>query len=109
MEILTLSIFRKKLKSFAKKNPNMKKDYKYLLDTLEKNPKNGIHICENVYKIRLKNSSNNKGKSSGYRVYYLYKDSNNLIILLYIYTKNEFPNLPNDLLDKLLLECKSLK
>ena len=48
------------------------KGFGWLLDTLEKEPIPSEAICikDNTYKIRVKNSSSNRGKSGGYRVYY---------------------------------------
>jgi len=106
LNILYLPIFAKKLKEYSKKNPNLKKDYQKLLDTIQTNPTNAIYIKENVYKIRLQNSSLNKGKSSGYRVYYFYKTDKNTIILLYIYSKNKQISLSDNILDKLIKEAK---
>ena len=106
IDIFTMPIFERKLKHYAKKNTNMKEDYKFLLDTLEKNPASAIHIKDEVFKIRLKNSSSNRGKSSGYRVYYFYKNSKHTIVLLYIYSKNEQSNLSNEKLDKIVSDCK---
>ncbi len=101
-----MPIFGRKLKHYAKKNPNMKKDYQYLLDSLKKDPTNAIFIKNNSYKIRLKNSSSNRGKSSGYRIYYFYKDNKNTIILLYMYSKNEQSNLDENVLDELIKSCQ---
>jgi mRNA-degrading endonuclease RelE of RelBE toxin-antitoxin system len=107
LNILYLPIFAKKLKQYSKKNPNMKKDYQGLLNTLESNPTNAIAIKENVYKIRLQNSSSNRGKSAGYRVYYFYKNEKDTIVLLYIYSKNEQSNLNDESLNKLIKECQT--
>lgn len=106
INIKYLPIFAKKLKELAKKNPNIKKDYQKLLDTLQENPTGAINIKDNVYKIRVQNSSSNKGKSAGYRVYYFYKTENNFIALLYIYSKSSLLNLRDDVLDELIQECK---
>ena len=104
IDIFTIPTFRKKIKNYSKKYKGLKKDYKTLLDTLSQNPSNGILIKEDIYKIRLKNSNLNKGKSAGYRVYYFYRNSKNKIVLLYIYSKNEQSNLSNEDLDKLIIE-----
>lgn len=106
LDIFYLPIFARKLKQYGKKNPNIKQDYQELLNTLEKDPTNAIDIKDNVYKIRLKNSSSNKGKSSGYRVYYFYKNEKNTIVLLYMYSKSELSNLSDEKLDELINECK---
>lgn len=108
INILYLPIFAKKLKELGKKNPNIKKDYQTLLDTLEKDPTNAINIKESVYKMRVQNSSSNRGKSSGYRVYYFYKTNKNAVVLLYIYSKSMLSNLNDETLDELINECKIL-
>lgn len=108
INIFYLPIFKKKLEHYGKKNPNMKQDYQDLLHTLEKDPTNAILIKNETYKIRVANTSSNKGKSSGYRVYYFYRSSKNTIVLLYMYSKNEEANLNDDKLDKLISECQIL-
>ena len=107
-DIYTLPIFDKKLKHYNKKNPFLKKDYSALLDLLETNPspKTAIPLKENVYKIRMANSSANRGKSAGYRVYYYYKNENDLLILFYMHSKNDEVNINDVRLDKLIIECK---
>lgn len=104
MEIFTLPSFEKKIKYYAKKYKNIKQDYKTLLQTLESNPKSSILIKDKIYKIRLANSSLNRGKSSGYRVYYCYKDESENIILMYIYSKKDQIGLSDEELDTLMKE-----
>jgi len=108
MHIKTLPIFDKKIKFLKKKNPNIKKDFLSFLEQLKKEPTSAIHIKGNVFKKRMQNSSNNKGKSSGYRVYYFYKDKDGVVVLLYIYTKKEFSNLSDEFVDELVKECEAL-
>jgi len=43
---------------------------------LEENPKSGIELSSDLYKIRLENSSSKVGKSGGFRVIYYYIDKN---------------------------------
>ena len=107
-DIYTLPIFDKKLKHYTKKNPFLKRDYSELLDLLEKNPspRTAIPLKDKVYKIRMANSSSNKGKSSGYRVYYFYKDEKDTIILFYMHSKHDESNIDNVRLDKLIIDCK---
>ena len=71
--ISTVDTFKKELKKLSKRYRNVKKDYIFLLETLSSsNPKEiATYLGKNCYKIRLHNSDNNKGKSSGYRVIYL--------------------------------------
>ena len=107
-EIFTLPIFDKKLKHYSKKNHSLKKDYSNLLDFLEENPSptTAIPIKENVYKIRMANSSSNKGKSAGYRIYYFYKNNDNKLLLFYMHSKNDESNINEVRLEKLIRECQ---
>jgi len=107
--IYTLPIFDKKIKHYAKKNPFLlKKDYEALLDLLEVTPINeySTPLKEETYKIRLKNSSSNRGKSSGYRLYYFYRISKDCIILFYMHSKSDQSNISDEQLDTLIGECK---
>jgi mRNA-degrading endonuclease RelE of RelBE toxin-antitoxin system len=78
--------FSKSFKKLAKKYKNIKQDYEKLLEILQSN-NNAIKISENIYKIRLQNSSNTQGKSGGFRVIYFLKTSKNTIYLLDIFNK----------------------
>ncbi|MFK5974977.1 MAG: type II toxin-antitoxin system RelE/ParE family toxin [Sulfurovum sp.] len=105
--ITTVNTFRVELKKLSKKYRNIKDDYKFLLETLSKpNAKDiSVYLGKDCYKIRLKNSNNNKGKSSGYRIIYLFIEENLNIILLSIYSKSDFENISEDEIDKKILEA----
>lgn len=105
--ISVVSTFENELKQLAKKYKNIKKDYIRLLETLSKlNPKDiAVYLGKDCYKLRLKNSDNNKGKSSGYRVVYLYIENDLNIILLSIYSKSELANIEENEIDKKILEA----
>ncbi len=108
IDIFTLPLFEKRLKHYRKKNPLLHKDYSRLLDLLETNPKptTAISLKDKVYKIRMSNSSSNKGKSAGYRVYYFYKENKDTLLLFYMHSKSDEPNINDVRLDKLIIECK---
>lgn len=108
INIFTLPLFDKRLKHYKKKNPLLKKDYEKLLDLLETNPEpvTVIPLKDKVYKIRMANSSSNKGQSAGYRVYYFYKDNKNTLILFYMHSKSDESNINDARLDKLMIECE---
>ena len=108
VDIFTLPLFEKKLKQYKKKNPLLKKDYAKLLDLLESNPEptTAIPLKDKVYKIRMANSSANKGKSAGYRVYYFYKDDKNTLLLFYMHAKSDEANINDARLDKHIIECE---
>lgn len=54
-----------------------------------------------TYKVRIKNSDNQKGKSCGYRVLYYLKTQDD-VILLEIYSKSEQENLSDTLIRQIV-------
>ena len=92
-KIYALNQFKKDVKSLQKRYKNIKNDLKTLNKSLQNNPKEGINLFSNVYKIRIQNSSINKGKSAGFRVIYYYIDNQNNIYLLTIYSKSDLSNI----------------
>lgn len=107
--ITAVDTFKKELKKLSKRYKSLKKDYLELLELLStSNPKDiSIHLSSNCYKIRLKNSDNNKGKSGGYRVIYLLIEDDFEIILLSIYSKSDYENISDSEIDKKIIECYS--
>ena len=91
-DIITIPTFDKNVKKIAKKDKLFYLDLQELLSILQKNPKEGIYIGNDCYKIRLKNSSANKGKSGGYRVISYYFNDNKLALLT-IYSKSDRENI----------------
>ncbi|WP_299284330.1 hypothetical protein [uncultured Mucilaginibacter sp.] len=60
--------FDHSLKRIAKKHKGIRDDILELINQLEREPRTGIQVRTNLYKIRLNISSSNKGKSGGARV-----------------------------------------
>lgn len=90
--IVTLPIFDARYKRFSKKFPSLNRELLELKKTLLENPKSGILITENTYKIRLASSDKNSGKSGGFRIItYLIdeKEDGIEINLMLIYDKSE--------------------
>ena len=85
--------FIKNLKTLRKKYPNIKGDVLKLVNHLEQTPKMGIELGNNTYKIRLKNSDNNRGKSAGYRVITYCVNADNELYLVTIYSKSDKENI----------------
>ncbi len=100
LTIRPLESFKKDVKKLFKKYKNISSDLKKLQEELETNPKAGIELGNNCYKIRLANSSIPIGKRSGFRVIYYYIDKNGVIYLMSIYSKNDLENIS----DKKLIE-----
>lgn len=108
MEIKTTSIFTKSFKKLFKKDKNLLKEYENLLNDLTLNPNLGTHISNGIYKIRLQNKSNNKGKSAGYRVI-SYTKLEDTILLVHIYSKSDSENIKEEIISDIVNEfIKSL-
>ena len=87
MQIYFTDYFKKQLKKLKKKFSNVKDDLLEALDSI--NLQNEIHIGKGIYKVRIKSSDQDAGKSSGFRSYiYLYKKQN-LLVPLCIYHKSK--------------------
>ena len=107
LKIISLESFKKDAKELFKKNKKLPIDLKKLNDILQENPKSGIELSSDLYKIRLENSSSKVGKSGGFRVIYYYIDKNEKLYLLKIYSKTEVPNIKEEVLIKILNEQMS--
>ena len=105
MEIKVTNVFKKSFKKLLKKDKSLIDEYQKLLKNLEENPFLGTQIKDGRYKIRLKNNSNNKGKSGGYRVI-TYTKISNTILLVYIYSKSEIENIIDKKLDEIIKNYK---
>lgn len=96
LTIKPLETFKKEVKKLHKKYKNISNDLKELQKQLEQNPKAGIDLGANCYKIRLQNSSIPTGKSGGFRVVYYYIDNYGMIYLMSIYSKTELENISDE-------------
>jgi len=71
MKIFLSKHFKNQLQKLKKKYPKIKNDISQKFENL--NLKNEVHIGRSIYKIRIKSTDQNKGKSGGFRSYiYLY-------------------------------------
>ena len=83
--------FQKNLRTLAKKYRSIRKDIQPVIAQLEQGEILGDQISGigyAVFKLRVRNSDNQKGKSGGYRLIYYVKTATG-IILLTIYPKSE--------------------
>lgn len=88
-KLLTIQQFDKQLKRLAKKYPSLKNEIKQLGEELSLNPKQGIDLGKNCYKIRLAIESKGKGKSGGGRVITHVYVASETVYMLSIYDKSE--------------------
>jgi len=94
--------FKKNVKNLYKKYINIKNDIEELAKELSKNPYLGTELSNNTYKIRIKNTDNNKGKSAGYRVITYIVDKDKTIFLISIYSKSKQDNIIDTELQNLI-------
>jgi mRNA-degrading endonuclease RelE of RelBE toxin-antitoxin system len=94
--------FTKQLKRLVRKYPSLKDEFGKLVDSLKENPKQGISIGNNCYKIRLALSSKGKGKSGGARVITHLMVTREKIFLISIYDKSEQADINDKDLDNWL-------
>ncbi|ADY74000.1 hypothetical protein Dester_1369 [Desulfurobacterium thermolithotrophum DSM 11699] len=105
-KIVPTTIFIKKIKKLKKKYPRILADLDTLVSTLEKDPRKGIHIGKSLYKIRLKSSDLNKGKSGSFRVIYYVVFEDGTVYLLTIYFKGKRGNIAWKEIEELLKELE---
>jgi mRNA-degrading endonuclease RelE of RelBE toxin-antitoxin system len=97
--------FERQAKPLLKKYPSLQDELLLLQDKLNENPKYGISIGHNIYKIRLSVKSKGKGKSAGLRVisfldsnivgYFSYGEKSTILYLIAIYDKSETGSISN--------------
>lgn len=95
--------FKKEAKRLSKKYSSLKQELEILFNHLEIEPKLGIPLGNNIYKIRLAIASKNKGKSGGARIISYYH-LENAVILLSIYNKGEKDSISNQEIQNLIDE-----
>ncbi|WXT99980.1 MAG: hypothetical protein Ctma_0686 [Catillopecten margaritatus gill symbiont] len=101
-EILEIHSFKKSVKKLAKKYKRFADDYEGLINTLELGNHNAVDLGDNFYKIRLKNSSSNQGKSGGFRIVYFFKALDNEIYLLDIFSKSDIDTIKKPVLQAMI-------
>ncbi|MCH8317991.1 MAG: type II toxin-antitoxin system RelE/ParE family toxin [Bacteroidetes bacterium] len=103
--VYTTPLFDKKFKKFKRKFPSLENEIDELIKELKQNPKQGIDLGANIYKIKLASKSKGKGKSGGFRIItYLIaeKKKETEIYLITIYDKSEDSNIRKQIIIKLI-------
>ena len=101
--VFVTDIFKKHVKSIAKKHSSLKSDLENLISSLEKNPIQGEPLGKDCFKIRMAITSKGKGKSGGSRVITCIKIIEQNVYLLSIYDKSVKENISDKELDELLM------
>jgi mRNA-degrading endonuclease RelE of RelBE toxin-antitoxin system len=100
VEVEASPTFNRNLRTLAKKYRSIRQDIESVIKQLQQGELPGDRvsgIAYAVFKLRVKNTDIQKGKSGGYRLIYYVKTVNG-IVLLTIYAKSEQENLlPEDI------------
>lgn len=88
LKIIPTESFKKEVKRLKKKNPRIAKSLKELNDTLSKGDF-GTPVGKGVYKIRVKNIDQRRGKRGGFRVIGYKDDEMGKFYLISMYSKSE--------------------
>ncbi|MBW8051660.1 MAG: hypothetical protein FVQ77_15250 [Cytophagales bacterium] len=91
--IEAIPYFKKQAKRLTKKYPSLKQELDELGKRLSCNPKQGIPIGHNCYKIRLAIKSKGKGKSGGARIITHIVVIKEKVFLLSVYDKSDNENI----------------
>ena len=116
--ILATNSFSRDAKKLFKKYVSLKIELKELESQLIKNPRLGIKIHENIYKIRIAVKSKGKGKSDGLRVITFLTEIKNeqdldendqdiTVYLFNIYDKSNIENISEKELKNIIKEIES--
>ncbi|MBE9217360.1 type II toxin-antitoxin system RelE family toxin [Dolichospermum flos-aquae] len=101
--------FQRNLRKLAKKYPKIDDDIQPVIEQLQQGEILGDCIPKigyEVFKLRVKNSDIQKGKSGGYRLIYYVKTAT-AIILLTIYAKSEQADISPDDIQGIISEYES--
>ena len=85
--------FKKQARHLLKKHPSLKQELAVLFDSLATEPKQGIPLGNECYKVRLAIESKGKGKSGGARIITHLHITDTTIYLITIYDKSEQANI----------------
>ncbi|MBW4477382.1 MAG: type II toxin-antitoxin system RelE/ParE family toxin [Tolypothrix brevis GSE-NOS-MK-07-07A] len=98
--------FKRDLRELAKRYRSIRTDLQPLIDQLQTGEILGDRIAGvkyQVFKVRLKNSNIQKGKSGGYRVIYYLKTESG-IILTTIYSKSDISDVSNEIIESAIAQ-----
>jgi len=104
LQIVEKVLYKKSFKKLSKNYKNINTDVDYFLNSIKSKDDLGIEIKSNIFKVRIKNSDKNKGKSAGYRLISYLTIVENQLQLLYIYDKSKIENLTENKIDNLIIE-----
>jgi mRNA-degrading endonuclease RelE of RelBE toxin-antitoxin system len=98
--------FQKKVKDLEKKYRDLISDIRPIIESLQTGELPGNRIVgldRSIYKVRVRNSNANRGKSGGYRLIYYVKTSDR-VILVTIYSKSEQEDIDRSEIEDIIAE-----
>lgn len=98
--------FKRDLRELAKRYRSIRSDIQPLIEQLQAGEIPGDRIAGvkyQVFKVHLKNSNIQKGKSGGYRVIY-YVKTEQAIILAPIYSKSDISDVSNEIIEEAIAQ-----
>ena len=98
--------FKREAKRLIKKYRSLKVELAELMEELEENPKQGILITTDIYKIRMAVKSKGRGKSGGVRILTFINEDKQKILLFSIFDKSEKDNLSQKQIADLVKDFK---
>lgn len=101
-DVIPTEIFKKEAKRLIKKFPSLKDELRELDQLLTQNPKSGIDLGHNAFKIRLGIKSKGKGKKGGGRVITYVLNKEREVYLLTIFDKSDMETIDNKTLKALI-------
>ena len=108
MQIEVTARFKRDLRILAKKYRRIRQDIQPIINRLETGNLLGDRVAGvgyTIFKLRIKNSDVQKGKSGGYRIIY-YLQTKEKIILVTIYSKSEREDITTKEIKQILSEFK---
>ena len=104
LQVVEQKLYKKAFKKISKQYKNIQSDVDDFLDSIASKEDLGIELKSNVFKVRIKNSDKNRGKSAGYRLISYLAIVDSELHLLYIYDKSKLENLTEKEIDNLILQ-----
>jgi mRNA-degrading endonuclease RelE of RelBE toxin-antitoxin system len=110
IKVLFTDRFQQDIRRLSKRYSSIRIDLQSLLEQLETGELPGDQISDInyvVFKVRVKNSNIQKGKSSGYRVIY-YSKTSDQILLLTIYSKPDQSSIDASEVREIITDAEAL-
>ena len=109
-QIIVTREFQRDLRALSKKYRHIRSDVQPIIEKLQAGELLGVPIPGTgyeIFKVRVKNSDLQKGKSAGYRFIY-YLQTMTIVILIAIYSKSEQSDIASDRILEIIREFNEL-